>query len=74
MDDAGSGANTLDIPFRFYPCLVAGLAYYIAMKKAPDRVQLLKAVYEEEFDRAKSEDRDRASLQLTPVRNWYRVV
>jgi len=74
MDDAGSGANTLDIPFRFYPCLVAGLAYYIAMKKAPDRLQLLKAVYEEEFDRAKSEDRDRASLQLTPVRNWYRVV
>jgi hypothetical protein len=74
MDDAGSGANTIDIPFRFYPCLVAGLAYYIAMKKAPDRVQLLKAVYEEEFDRAKSEDRDRASLQLTPVRNWYRVV
>jgi len=74
MDDAGGGANTLDIPFRFYPCLVAGLAYYIAMKKAPDRVQLLKAVYEEEFDRAKSEDRDRASLQLTPVRNWYRVV
>jgi hypothetical protein len=44
------------------------------MKKAPDRVQLLKAVYEEEFDRAKSEDRDRASLNLTPVRNWYRVV
>ena len=74
MDDAGSGVNTLDIPFRFYPCLVAGLAYYIAMKKAPDRVQLLKAVYEEEFDRAKSEDRDRASLQLTPVRDWYRVV
>lgn len=74
MDDAGNGVNTLDIPFRFYPCLVAGLAYYIAMKKAPDRVQLLKAVYEEEFDRAKSEDRDRASLQLTPVRNWYRVV
>ena len=74
MDDAGSGANTIDIPFRFYPCLVAGLAYYIAMKKAPDRVQMLKAMYEEEFDRAKSEDRDRASLSLTPARNWYRVV
>lgn len=74
MDDATGGMQTLDIPFRFYPCLAAGLAYYIAMKKAPDRVQLLKAVYEEEFDRAKSEDRDRASLQLTPVRDWYRVV
>jgi hypothetical protein len=74
MDDAASGVNTVQVPFRFYPCLAAGLAYYIAMKKAPDRVQLLKAVYEEEFDRAMSEDRDRASLTLTPVRDWYRVV
>lgn len=74
MDDAASGANTLQVPFRFYPCLAAGLAYYIAMKKAPDRVQLLKAVYEEEFDRAMSEDRDRAALSLTPVRDFYRVV
>ena len=74
MDDAASGANTLQVPFRFYPCLAAGLAYYIAMKKAPDRVQLLKAVYEEEFDRAMSEDRDRAALSLTPVRDYYRVV
>jgi hypothetical protein len=74
MDDAGAGANTLQVPFRFYPCLAAGLAYYIAMKKAPDRVQLLKAVYEEEFDRAMSDDRDRAALSLTPVRDYYRVV
>jgi hypothetical protein len=74
MDDASAGVNTLQVPFRFYPCLAAGLAYYIAMKKAPDRVQLLKAAYEEEFDRAMSEDRDRASLTLTPVRDWYRVV
>lgn len=74
MDDAGSGVNTLQIPFRFYPCLAAGLAYYIAMKKAPERVQLLKAVYEEEFERAAAEDRDRASLSLTPVQNYYRVV
>jgi len=74
MADAASGANTLQVPFRFYPCLAAGLAYYIAMKKAPDRVQLLKAVYEEEFDRAMSEDRDRAALSLTPVRDFYRVV
>jgi len=74
MDDASSGVNTVQVPFRFYPCLAAGLAYYIAMKKAPDRIQLLKAAYEEEFDRAMSEDRDRASLTLTPVRDWYRVV
>jgi hypothetical protein len=74
MDDAGAGVNTIQVPFRFYPCLAAGLAYYIAMKKAPDRVQLLKAVYEEEFERAAGEDRDRASLSLTPVQNFYRVV
>jgi hypothetical protein len=74
MDDAGAGVNTLQVPFRFYPCLAAGLAYYIAMKKAPERVQLLKAVYEEEFERAAGEDRDRASLTLAPVQNFYRVV
>jgi hypothetical protein len=45
MDDADSFTNSMDLPFRFYPCLAAGLAYYIAMKRAPDRVQLLKAVY-----------------------------
>lgn len=74
LDDVTSGVNTLQIPFRFYPCLAAGLAYYIAMKKAPERVQLLKAVYDEEFERAAQEDRDRAPLQLTPVRDFYRVV
>ena len=64
MDDADTYTNTLAMPFRFYPCLAAGLAYYIAMKKAPDRVQILKALYEEEFARAATEDRDRASLTL----------
>lgn len=74
LDDAGTGVNTLQIPFRFYPCLAAGLAYYIALKKAPDRLQILKAVYDEEFERAAQEDRDRASLSLTPARDFYRVV
>lgn len=74
MDDASAGVNTLEIPFRFYPCLAAGLAYYISLKKAPDRTQLLKAVYDEEFIRAASEDRDRASLNLTPGRSSYRVI
>jgi len=74
IDDVTSGVNTLQIPFRFYPCLAAGLAYYIAMKKAPDRVTLLKAVYDQEFERAASEDRDRASLQLVSSRNYYNVV
>ena len=70
LDDADGYANTMEIPFRFYPCLVAGLAYYLALKRAPDRVQLLKAMYEEEFDRASSEDRDRASLIITPGRYY----
>jgi hypothetical protein len=52
MDDADAGANTLDMPFRFYPCLAAGLAYYISLKRAPDRTQMLKALYEDEFARA----------------------
>jgi hypothetical protein len=74
MDDASAGVNTMQVPFRFYPCLAAGLAYYLAIKKAPERVQLLKAVYEEEFERAASEDRDRAPLRLSSAQNYYRVV
>jgi hypothetical protein len=74
MDDAAAGVNTMQLPFRFYPCLAAGLAYYLAIKKAPDRVQLLKAVYEEEFERAASEDRDRAPVRLSAAQNYYRVV
>ena len=73
MDDADTFINTMDIPFRFYPCLAAGLAYYIAIKKAPDRIQLLKAVYEEEFDRAMQEDRDRASFNVVPRFDYLRV-
>lgn len=74
MDDASAGVNTMQMPFRFYPCLAAGLAYYLAIKKAPERVQMLKAMYDEEFVRAATEDRDRASLKLTPGRNTYRVL
>lgn len=70
MDDADGYTNTMEIPFRFYPCLVAGLSYYMALKKAPERVQLLKAMYEEEFERAAAEDRDRASLIIAPGRYY----
>ena len=74
IQDADGATNTMEIPFRFYPCLTAGLAYYISMKKAPDRIQLLKTVYEEEFERAISEDRDRASVRISPALGDYRVV
>ena len=64
MDDADKPTNTMDMPFRFYPCFAAGLAYYIAIKKAPDRAILLKEMYEEEFERAMSQDEDRASFKI----------
>ena len=74
IQDADTFTDTMAVPFRFYPCLTAGLAYYLAMKRAPERVQLLKSVYEEEFERASSEDRDRASLSLVPSNNYYTMI
>tara|TARA_R100001198_G_C5226951_1_gene207312 strand:+ start:103 stop:771 length:669 start_codon:yes stop_codon:yes gene_type:complete len=73
IEDADALVNTTDAPFRFLPCIVAGLAYYLAMKKAPDRIQLLKAVYEEEFQRAADEDEDRVPLKLQPSFEYLRV-
>ena len=73
MDDADIYTDTMDMPFRFYPCLAAGLAYYIALKRAPNRVQMLKAVYEEEFERAATEDRDRSSFNVVPKYEYYRA-
>lgn len=73
VDDADDFTNTMDMPFRFYPCLAAGLAYYIALKRAPNRVQMLKAVYEEEFERAATEDRDRSSFNVVPRYEYYRA-
>ena len=66
MDDADKPTNTMDMPFRFYPCFAAGLAYYISLKRAPERTSQLKALYEEEFDRAMSQDEDRASYRVRP--------
>jgi len=71
MDDADSATNTMDMPFRFYPCLTAGLAYYISMKRAPQLTGQLKAIYEEEFDRALSTDEDRTSFNIAPNLSGY---
>ena len=71
MDDADAGANTMDMPFRFYPCLADGLAYYISLKRAPDRTSMLKSLYEEEFQRALSTDEDRASFRVSPSLRSY---
>ena len=74
LDDADTAQNTVDMPFRFYPALAAGLSYYIAVKRAPERVQMLKSMYEEEMRRAIDEDRDRASFQISPSLRNYRIV
>jgi len=66
MDDADAATNTVDMPFRFYPCFAAGLAYYISIKRAPEKTGLLKQIYEEEFLRAMSQDEDRASFRIRP--------
>ena len=71
MDDVDAGTDTLQLPFRFYPCLAAGLAYYISIKRAPERTNMLKAMYEDEFQRALSQDEDRASFRIQPdLRNY----
>lgn len=66
MDDADKATNTVDMPFRFYPCFVAGLAYYLSMKRNPQLTEQLKMIYEEEFRRAADEDGDRASFRINP--------
>lgn len=73
IEDAGALVDTTDMPFRFYPCMVAGLAYYLAMKRSPERLQLLKSVYEEEFQRAADEDEDRVPLKLQPSIRYLRA-
>ena len=71
MDDADVGADTMDLPFRFYPCLAAGLAYYMAIKRAPEKVGMLKQMYDEEFNRALSQDEERSSFRVAPdLRNY----
>jgi hypothetical protein len=74
IDDADTSVNTVEVPWRFYPCLTAGLAYYVALKRAPDRVEMLKMIYEEEFIRAATEDQDRVPLTLVPSASYLRAV
>jgi hypothetical protein len=71
MQDAGNGVNEQDIPFRMLPALIAGLAFQISIKKAPERSMGLKAEYEEQWMMASTEDRDKAPLRLVPRNNFY---
>jgi hypothetical protein len=68
IQDAGAGAQTPDINFRFYPALVSGLAYYIAQKEPElmPRVPMLQAEYERQFELAAGEDREKAAVRWTP--------
>jgi len=74
IQDAGSGVNIQDIPFRLIPCLVAGLAFYIAQKKpevSPDRVMFLKQEYEQQWLLASQEDREKAPDRFVPRQLFY---
>jgi hypothetical protein len=68
IEDIGGGVRTADMPFRFLPCLVAGLAYYLSMKnpELTNRVDMLKMAYEEQFQLAAGEDREKAAIRFVP--------
>lgn len=68
IQDAGSGTKTMDVPFRFVPCLAAGLAYYIALKvpEGLQRLDVLKQQYDEAWDRAAGEDQEKAAVRFVP--------
>ena len=68
IDDAGGGTRTMDVPFRFLPCLVAGLAYYLALKveNGAQRLEVLKAQYDEAWQLAADEDREKAAVRFVP--------
>ena len=72
LNAAGTGANTQHIPFRFLPCMVAGLAYYLSLKipEAAPKIQFLKQEYEEQWALAASEDREKATLSITPRQSY----
>jgi len=76
IQDAGGGVNTQDIPFRFIPCMVAGLAYYLSMKiqgMDPNRAMALKADYEQQFQLAADEDREKAPIRFIPRQTFLGI-
>ena len=73
LEDVDASTNNAEIPFRFLPALTAGLAYYLSVKKAPERIGTLKDLYEEEFYRAASEDGERVALRLVPTYSSLRI-
>jgi hypothetical protein len=66
IQDAGGYTNDADVPYRFVPCMIAGLSYYLSQKYAPDRIQAMKLLYEDELNRALAEDGSSTSSYITP--------
>ena len=66
IQDAGGYTNDADVPYRFVPCMIAGLSYYLSQKFAPERIQNMKLLYEDELNRALSEDGSSTSSYITP--------
>jgi len=66
IQDAGDYTNDADVPYRFVPCMTAGLAYYLSIKNSPDRTQMLKMLYEDELQRALEEDGSSTSTYISP--------
>ena len=66
IQDAGAYTHDEEVPYRFVPCMIAGLAYYLAIKFAPERIQMLKMLYEDELNRALQEDGSSSSSYITP--------
>ena len=66
IEDAGAYTNTADVAYRFIPCMISGLAYYLSMKVSPEMTQNLKLIYEDELQRALTEDGQRTSLFISP--------
>jgi hypothetical protein len=74
IQDAGSGVRTEDIPFRFIPCMAAGLAYQLSTKMPgvdANRIMMLKADYEQQWDLASTEDREKAPVRFVPRNSFY---
>jgi hypothetical protein len=72
IQDAGNGVNTMDMPFRFLPCMVAGLAYYLALKVpgGAERLGILKTQYDEAWQLASEEDREKAAVRFVPRQQY----
>jgi len=71
IDDASASNQDPEVPSRFIPCMASGLSYYLALKKNPEKAGMLKQQYEQDFQLAAQEDRNRASLHFTPARSSY---